>query len=218
MPENIPPAPQNPPDAPPQGRPATTASGTPNTTAPASAASAGVPFNIGEEFGTAQKNLPPGKIVGVCLAILVVVVVIFAFTQRNRPAGTGYISDVQAVEVPNQHMVMAAVNLSFQNTSKQRLWIRDIQADLSVNSGNFTDRAAAAVDFNRYFQAFPSLKQDALAPIKPEDKIASGAQAQGTIIVTFPVTLDEFLHRKGLVVTVWSYDQAMPIVLTSPKP
>lgn len=217
MAENIPPAPQNPPDASAQSGSASPTSSPSSPTSPVNTAP-GIPFDISEEFGTAKKNLPSGKIVGICLAILIVAMAIFAFTSRNKPGGTGYISDVQAVEVPNQHMVMAAVNISFQNTSKQRLWIRDIQADLSTNGGNFTDRAAAAVDFNRYFQAFPSLQQDALPPVKPEDKIAPGAQAQGTIIVTFPVTLDDFLHRKGLVVTVWSYDQAMPIVLTSPKP
>lgn len=212
MPENIPSASQNPPAAPEPSTPA------------AAPASEGVnvsrreSFDISEEYGTAKKNLPPGKIVVICLAVLIVVVAIFAFTQRSKPAGTGYISDVEAVEVPNQHMVMAAINISFQNTSNQRLWIRGIQADLSTSAGNFKDNAAAAMDFDRYFQAFPSLKQDALAPIKPEDKIAAGAQAQGTIIVTFPVTLDEFNLRKGLVVTVWSYDQAMPLILTKPNP
>ena len=42
-------------------------------------------FDIGEEFGTAKKNLPPIKILGICAAVVIVVVVVASFLQRPKP-------------------------------------------------------------------------------------------------------------------------------------
>src|SRR5215470_15289679 len=46
-------------------------------------------INIGEEFGTAKRNLPPAKIVGIVLAVAAVVVGTFAFLERAKPQGGG---------------------------------------------------------------------------------------------------------------------------------
>jgi hypothetical protein len=170
-------------------------------------------FNIGEEFGTAKKSLPPTGIVFICLVILVVVVAIFAFVQRPQSSATGSIGEVSAAEIPNQNSTMIAINVSFKNGGDRTFYIHNIKADLTTDSGNFSDEAASAVDFDRYFQAFPNLKEHALAPLKPEDKIAPSADAQGTIIVSFPVSLAAFNSRKSLKVSVWAYDQAVPLVM-----
>jgi hypothetical protein len=74
--------------------------------------------------------------------------------------------------------------------------------------------AASAIDYDRYFQAFPSLKEHALAAIPPETKIPIGGQTQGTVVVSFPVTQDGFDKRKSLSVAIQPYDQPLPIVLT----
>ena len=70
------------------------------------------------------------------------------------------------------------------------------------------------MDFDRYFQAFPTLKEHALNAIPPETKIPPGGQAQGTIVVSFPVTQDGFDKRKSLSVVIQPYDQPLPLVLT----
>jgi hypothetical protein len=75
------------------------------------------------------------------------------------------------------------------------------------DSHEFSDDAAAPVDFERYFQAFPALKARAIAPLTVETKIPPGTDAQGTIMVSFPMTLDAFNKRKSLTVTVQPYDQ-----------
>lgn len=171
-------------------------------------------FRIGEEFGTAKKNLPPVKIVIIGVAVVAVVAIVAALLQRPHSATTGSIVDVVSVEVPNQNMVMVAINVSFQNNGVKSYWIHTIRADLDTTTGSFTDDAASPADFDRYFQAFPVLKQHALAPLEREAKINPGGRIAGTVIVTFPVTPDAFANRKSLKVTIQPYDQPVPLVLT----
>jgi hypothetical protein len=171
-------------------------------------------FHIGEEFGTAKKNLPPAKIVAIGVGVVAVVAIILALAQRPHSATTGSIDDIVSVEVPDQNMVMVAINVSFQNNGVKSYWIHTINADLDTTSGSFTDDAASPSDFDRYFQAFPVLKQHALAPLEREAKINPGGRIAGTIIVAFPVTPDAFASRKSLRVTIQPYDQPVPLVLT----
>jgi hypothetical protein len=172
------------------------------------------PFHIGEEFGTAKKNLPPVKIVLMGVAVIAVVALIASLAQRPHSATAGSIDDVVSVEVPDQNLVMVAINVSFQNNGTKPYWIHTIKADLDTATGSFSDDAASPADFDRYFQAFPTLKQHALAPLEREAKINPGGQTQGTIIVAFPVTPDAFAARKSLKVTIQPYDQPVPLVLT----
>jgi hypothetical protein len=171
-------------------------------------------FNIGEEFGTAKKNLPPVKILLIGSALIVLGWAIAALVQRPRTDATGSIGQVVSVEVTDQNLVMVAVNVAFQNNGTKPFWIHTIKADVETASGNFTADAASPADFNRYYQAFPALKEYALAPLEREAKIVPGGQIQGTIIVSFPLTADTFAGRKSLRVTIQPYDQPAPLVLT----
>lgn len=179
-----------------------------------SPAERGTDFRIGEEFGTAKKNLPPVKIVLTGVAVIVVIAFIASFVQRPHSATTGSIDDVVSVEVPGQNSVMVAINVSVQNQGTKPYWIHTIRADLDTGSGNFSDDAASPADFDRYFQGFPALKQHALAPLEREAKINPEGETKGTILVIFPVTPDAFASRKSLNVTIQPYDQPVPLVLT----
>ncbi len=172
------------------------------------------PFNIAEEFGTAKKNLPPIKILAITIAAVAVIAAILALTERSTSAATGAITDIASVEVPNQNLLMVAVNVAIFNHGEKPYWIRTMEATLETANGKFSDESASAVDVDRYFQAFPVLKQHALSPLARETKIEPGGQATGTILVTFPVTADAFASRKSLTVTIQPYDQPMPLVLT----
>jgi hypothetical protein len=174
----------------------------------------GTRFNIGEEFGTAKKNLPPVKIVLIGVAVIAVIALIASLTQRPHSATAGSIDDVVSVEIPDQNSIMVAINVSFQNNGAKPYWIHTIKADLETTSGSFTDDAASPSDFDRYFQAFPTLKQHALAPLEREARINPGGHTAGTVIVVFPVTPDAFTNRKSLKVTIQPYDQPVPLVLT----
>ncbi len=182
------------------------ASPIPVTAPEQSTSPAPIPFNIGEEYGTAKKNLPPAKVLGIVLAVATVVVAIIVFVQRPRSAATGSIDNIVAVDVPQQNTVMVAINASIHNHGNKVFWIKNIQAALDTKDGHFTDDAASAVDFDRYFQALPVLKQGALAPLIPEIKMGEGASLSGTVIVSFPVTSDQFAQRKSLSVTIQPYD------------
>lgn len=185
----------------------------PSASTPAPSES-GTPFHIGEEFGTAKKNLPSLKIVLISVAVIALIAAVASFVQRPVSATTGSIDDLVSVDVPNQNLMMVAINVSFQNNGTKPYWIHTIKADLDTTSGTFSDDAASPADFERYFQAFPTLKQHALDPLQREAKINPGGQTKGTIIVAFPVTPDAFASRKSLKITIQPYDQPVPLVLT----
>lgn len=172
-------------------------------------------FHIGEEFGTARRNLPPTGIVLICIAAVVVILGIAAFLQRPKPQGIGSIDFISAVEVPDQNLTMAAVTLTVHNSGNNPLWIRSLKATLTGADGKkMDDDAASGVELDRYGQAFPVLKENAQAPLLPETKIMPRAEQKGTIIVSFPVTKLAFDQRKSLEVIIQFYDQPVPVVLT----
>jgi hypothetical protein len=171
-------------------------------------------FHVGEEFGTAKRNLPPLGIVLICLAAVAVIVGIFAFKGRPKPQGAGSIDFVVAAEVPGQNMILAAITMTLRNTTDKPLWIHTLRAHLTTADGKtFDDDAASAVDFDRYYQGFPALKESSEPPLSPETKLLAGALQKGTIIVSFKVTKEAFDQRKSLTVSIQPYDQVLPVVL-----
>jgi hypothetical protein len=189
--------------APPAGVPPTPVRSTPTTD-----------FHIGDEFGTAKRNLPPAGIVLICIAAVAVVVGLIAFKERPKPQGAGSIDLVSAAEVPGQNMILAAVSMTLRNTGKEQLWIKAITAQLTTADGQtLDDEAASAVDLDRYYQAFPVLKENSEPAISRESKVPAGTEQKGTIIVSFKVTREAFDQRKSLMVTIQPYDQVMPVVL-----
>ena len=183
-------------------------------TAPATDLGPGPGVNIGEEFGTAKRNLPPAKIVAIALAAAAIILGSLAFLQRAKPQGGGSVDNISAAEIPDQNAVLVAVNVTVHNGGEKPLWIHTIKATLKTGDHEFSDEAASAVDFDRYFQAFLVLKEHALPALPPETKIAPGGQAQGTVVVSFPVTQDGFDKRQSLSVVIQPYDQPLPLVLT----
>jgi len=173
-----------------------------------------IPFNIGEEFGTARKNLPPAKIVLICVGALAVIAAVVALVQKPRQTATGSIDNIVMVDLPNQNQVMVAIGLSIHNGDKNRFVVHQIKADFEDSNKSYSDEAASAVDVERYFQAFPALKEHALDPLKRETRIEPGGDVKGTIIVSFPVTADAFANRRSLTVTISPAEQPIPLVLT----
>jgi hypothetical protein len=189
----------------------------PQPTSPAVAAapiSKGPTINIGEEYGTAKKNLPPAKIVLIAIAAVVAVVLIASFLKRAKPQAGGSLDNVAAVEIPQQTSTMVALTFTLNNTSDKALYVRTVASTLKSSSGDSTADAVSAVDFDRYFQAFPALKNGAQPALSPETKVQSGESVARTIIVAFPVTLDAFNQRKSVSVVIWPYNETVPVVLT----
>jgi hypothetical protein len=175
---------------------------------------AGPTINIGEEFGTAKKNLPPAKIVLICVAAVVVVVLIASFFKRAQPQAAGSLDNIMAVEIPDQDSTMVALTFTLNNTSQKILYVHSLKGKLKTSAGESEAEAVSAVDFDRYFQAFPSLKSGIQPALTPETKIQPGESVTRSIIVAFPVKLDAFTQRQSVSVVVWPYDQQLPVVLT----
>ncbi len=190
---------------------------TPQSAPPAVAAAPttkGPTINIGEEYGTAKKNLPPAKIVLIAIGAVLVVVLIASFLKRATPQASGSLDNVAAIEIPGQGSTMVALTFTLHNTSEKILYVHTLEGKLQSPSGDSTADAVSAVDFDRYFQAFPALKNGAQPALPPETKIQPGESTTRTIIVAFPVTLDVFNQRKSVSVVIWPYDQTVPVVMT----
>src|SRR5258708_9240492 len=76
----------------------------------------GPTINIGEEYGTAKKNLPPAKILLITIAAVVVVVLIASFLKRAKPHASGSLDNAAAVELPCQATNSAALTRTIPNT------------------------------------------------------------------------------------------------------
>src|SRR5579859_1624207 len=175
---------------------------------------AGPTINIGEEYGTAKKNLPPAKIVLIAVGAVLVVVLIASFIKRAKPQASGSLDNVVAVEIPGQESTMVALTFTLRNTSEKMLYVHNIQAVARTPNGDSTGDAVSAVDFDRYFQAFPALKEGAEPALSPEAKIPPGDTVKGTVIVAFSMPLNTFNQRKSISVLIWPYSQTVPVTLT----
>jgi hypothetical protein len=172
-------------------------------------------IRIGEEFGTAKKNLPPAKIVLIAIGAVLVVVLIASFLKRAKPQAAGSLDNIVAVEIPGQGQTMAALTFTVNNTSEKALYVRSIQGSMKPASGEpSVADAVSAIDFDRYFQAFPALKAGAQPALPPETEIKAGEKVTRTIIVVFPVTLDDFYKRQSTSVVLWPYNETVPVTLT----
>jgi len=174
----------------------------------------GVGVNVTQDMATPERKLPPAKVVLIVLAVLLVILAIYGFVGRAKPQGAGSVDSMVAVEVPGQNSMLVAITVTLHNSGEKPLWIHTIKGKLKTASQEYSDDAASAVDFDRYFQAFPALKQSAQSALMPETKVLPGNEAHGTVIVSFPVNQDDFNKRQSLSVEIQPYDQPLPVVLT----
>jgi hypothetical protein len=180
----------------------------------AQTAQTGPTINIADEFGTAKRNLPSVKILLFTTAAILIVVGIASFFQRAKPQGGGSLDSVTAVDLPGQNSVLVALTFTLRNSGQKPMWVHNVEAKLVAGSGESSGDAVAAMDFDRYFQAFPALKENVQTPLSPEDKLQPGQEIKRSVMVSFPVTLDVFNQRRSVSVLVHPYDQPVPVVLT----
>ncbi len=167
---------------------------------------------ITEEFDSPKRSLPPAVPVAIALAIVAIVIGVIAFVERSKPVAQGGIDAVFASQPANMTNTMVLLQVTVSNVGDKALYIKSISANLKTDQGDQSDDAASASDYDRYFSAYPELRQHSTQPLTVETKIMPGAEQKGTVLVAFPVTEQQFNTRKDLNVTIVPYDQN-PIVL-----
>jgi hypothetical protein len=148
------------------------------------------------------------------MAGVLVIVGIAAFLQRAKPQAAGSLDNVAAVAIPGQSASLVALTFTLRNSGEKSLWVQRIQGKVVTASGELSSDAVSAVDFDRYYQAFPALKANAQPALSPEDKLQPGQELKRTVIVSFPVTLEGFNQRRSASVVIQPYDQPVAIVLS----
>jgi hypothetical protein len=174
----------------------------------------GPTINIADEFGTAKRNLPPVKVLLAATAGILIIVGVYSFIQRAKPQGAGSLENVTAVGLPGQNAVLVALTFTLSNSGHKPLWVHGIEGKVVTSTGEVSSDAVSAIDFDRYYQAFPTLKADTQPALVPEDKLQPGQEIKRTVIVSFPVTLPDFKDRRSVSVVIQPYDQPVPIVLS----
>src|SRR5580704_16986588 len=145
----------------------------------------GPTIHIADEFGTAKRNLPPVKVLLLATAGVLIIVGVAAFFQRAKPQGAGSLDDVTAVAIPGQNAALVALTFTLHNSGEKSLWVHSIQGKVVTSTGEQSNDAVSAIDFNRYYQAFPELKTNAQPALAPEDKLQPGPEIKPTVIVSF---------------------------------
>ncbi|HZP24908.1 MAG TPA: hypothetical protein VFB04_15795 [Terriglobales bacterium] len=164
-----------------------------------------------DEFGTAKRNLPPAAPVAIALVVVAIIVGIVAYTQRAKPAAQGHIDGVWFSQPAGMSSPMLLLEITLHNSSDKIFYIKSIQAAIKTDQGEQSDEAASASDYSRYLQAYPELGGHSPA-LQVETKIPPGGEQKGSVMVTFPITQQQFDARKDLTVTIEPYDQR-PVVL-----
>jgi hypothetical protein len=167
---------------------------------------------ITEEFDSAKRTLPAVAPLAAALIVVVVFIVGVAYIFRAKPVAQGGIDNVFFSQQKDQPTSMVAIQVSLRAVGEKPLYIKNIKADLKTADNEYSDEAASPSDYERYFQAYPDVKEHAMKALAVETKIAPGSEERGTVIVAFPVDRMQFDSRKSLTVTIEPYDQR-PIVL-----
>lgn len=175
-----------------------------------SASPASGEFHIGEEMddlGQREDRAQTTKVVVAVLVAILIILGILSYLMRAKPKTTGSIDGAYAVALQGDN-VLTTIKVTINNVGGKPLWIKNLRAQLTTADGKqFKDDAANAADFDRYFQGYPDLRERSLQPVKVETKLGPGEKTRGSVIVSFPVTLDTFKRRQSLQVIVEPYDR-----------
>src|SRR5208337_5571338 len=119
---------------------------------------------ITEEFDSAKRTLPPAAPVAIALVVVAIVVGIIAFLFRAKPAAQGGIDAVYFSEPASMTNGMVLLQVTLHNVSGKTLYIKSITANLKTEQ-DLSDSAASPSDYDRYFIAYPDLKEHSTQPL-----------------------------------------------------
>jgi len=172
--------------------------------------------------------LVPGLI---ALAILAIGLGIFAWLNPHRvpeitvthtntlPTHTVFKTDTKLVGAQDQAQddfyVLATVRIN--DRLKFPLTINEITGTVTGPDDTVVDTTAIGKnDIPNLYITFPALKPLGGPPLLPDTTIESGAQAEGMVLLHFPITQADWDQRKSANITFTFYHQN-PVTVTIPK-
>ncbi len=176
----------------------------------------GAGVHLTEEFDSLKHTMPNAIPVIAAMVAVALVLGVAAFVLRARPVAAGSIDGAYAATIPGQGGVLAVVNLSLRNVTEKPLRLLNVNVAVRAKGSKYSDDFGPVSDFSRYFQAAQGLEQHAKGGLERDLKIAPMGRAEGTVMVTFPLTLEEFEGREGLMATLTFEDHA-PVKITTGK-
>lgn len=141
-------------------------------------------------------------------------------THTNTlPTHTVFKTDTKLVGAQDQAQddfyVLATVRIS--NRLKFPLTLNEITGTVTGPDDTVVDTTAIGKnDIPNLYVTFPALKPLGGPPLLPETTIESGAQAEGMVLLHFPITQADWDQRKSATVTFTFYHQD-PVTVTIPK-
>jgi hypothetical protein len=125
-------------------------------------------------------------------------------THTVFPTGTRVVGMPDPAE--DAFYVVATVHI--HNRLRVPVYIKDITATLTAPDDSvLTSSAVEKTDLPNLYITFPKVKPLTSAPLYRETSIQPGADAEGMVIVDFPVSQDVWNKRKSASITVDFYHQ-----------
>jgi hypothetical protein len=119
-------------------------------------------------------------------------------------------------DVEKNDQVLVTIGLDVKNAIQKPMYVKNLEAKLVTDKGEYTDAAAPASDFERIVQAYPELAVPGAKPFQSESSIPAGQEQNGLMVVSFRVPREEWDKRKSLEATINFYDHA-PLVMDATK-
>jgi hypothetical protein len=125
-------------------------------------------------------------------------------THTVFPTETKLVGAQEAAE--DAFFVLTTVHI--HNRLRVPLFINDITGELTAPDGSVLSASAVEKsDLPNVFISFPKLKPLASAPLLRESSIPAGGDAEGMVMLSFPVAPEVWATRKSAAVTVDFYHQ-----------
>ena len=187
---------------------------------------------MSEELDSARWSLPPIMPVVIAAAVLGLILGTYLVSSKKPPTSTGSVLRVVAMplhtessgsimpggegtldrDVEKTDAVMVNVVLNVKNAIQKPMYLKNIQAKLVTDKGEYNDDAAPASDYERIVLAYPEINIPGNKPLRSESTILPNADQQGVAVFSFPITREQWDKRKSLLAQVNFYDHA-PLVI-----
>lgn len=156
------------------------------------------------------------------VAVLAIVVGIFFWRTPLRaadvtvahaatlPTHTVFHTDTRLVGVrdPAEDAFYVVATVHIHNRLHVPLFIKDVTGTFTGPDDSATNTSAVEKnDLDNLFLTFPKLKPLSSAPLLRETSIQPGADAEGMVILEFPIDQDTWNKRKSAAITVDFYHQ-----------